>query len=111
METKDDDKKVEVNEYQEALNDVINNAKDWNVKNDSFWLIQECINENEALKEVIKGLRNENFVHILTHNGIKYAFQNRMQVNDFVEKNNLSKVHLTSIMYYREKPLDWSKDE
>lgn len=73
--------------------------------------LKECINENVALKEVIKGLRNENFVHILTHNGIKYAFQNRMQVDDFIEKNNLSKVHLTSIMYYREQSLDWSKDE
>lgn len=74
-------------------------------------ILQECIKQNETLKEIIKGLRNENFVHILTNKGIKYAFQNMNQVDDFINKNNLSKVHLTSIQYYREKPLDWSNDE
>lgn len=117
---KDVGKNVEVNEYQEALNAIDRLVKVGGAN--LMWLIgkkydedkqtlQECINENVALKEVIKSLRNENFVHILTHNGIKYAFQNRTQVNNFVEKNNLSKVHLISIMYYREKPLDWSEDE
>lgn len=118
-----------MNKYQEALDKVKthclsspslqNGAEngfgpDYNMYHDCYedetQLLQECINENLALKEIIKGLRNENFVHILTHNGIKYAFQNRNQVDDFIKNNNLSKVHLMSIQYYREKPLDWSKE-
>ena len=32
--------------YQQALNDIINNnLGNWNYKNDSFWLIQELIDE------------------------------------------------------------------
>lgn len=38
------------NKYQEALNDIINNCKDFNVKNDSFWLIQNLIDENTGLE-------------------------------------------------------------
>ena len=98
-----------MNKYQEAL-DRLNQDSRYQIGNEKM-ILQECINENVALKEVIKGLRNENFVHILTHNGIKYAFQNRNQVDDFINKNNLSKVHLMSIKYYRKQQLDWSEDE
>ena len=104
-----------MNKYQDALDFLCDNSKltQFNI-GQSQWAsetLQDCINENKALKEIIKGIRNENFVHILTHNGIKYAFQNRLQVDDFINKNDMKKVHLISIQYYREKPLDWSEDE
>lgn len=41
-----------MNIYQEALNDVINNAKDWNVKNDSFWLLQELVIKQSVFQEL-----------------------------------------------------------
>ena len=108
-----------MNKYQEVLNRLKKitrfggtcEVEVFDEDDEDIETLQECINENVALKEVIKGIRNENFVHILTHNGIKYAFQNRMQVDDFIKNNDLSKVHLTSIMYYRKQQLDWSEDE
>jgi hypothetical protein len=43
----------------------------------------------------------ENFVHILTYNGIKIAFKNMDQVNEFIDKNKMTKVHIMSIQYYK----------
>ena len=42
-------------ECQNALNDIINNCKGFKCKNDSFWIIQELIDEHFKNKELLKG--------------------------------------------------------
>jgi len=52
----------EKDKYQQALNDIINNCKDFKVKNDSFWLIQNAIEKVEQLKkenEELKSAQNK----------------------------------------------------
>lgn len=45
----------------------------------------------------------ENFVHILTYKGLKIAFENMDLVNKFINENKMTKVHVMSIQYYKDK--------
>ena len=45
----------------------------------------------------------ENFVHIITYKGMKIAFKSMEQVNEFIDKNKMTKVHVMSIQYYKDK--------
>ena len=49
-----DQHKEQEDKYQNALNDIINNCKDFKIKNDSFWLLQELINQHKEQEDKYK---------------------------------------------------------
>ncbi len=101
---------LKVNEYQEALNifqEIVTRVNHYDAYVITKSDLEPLIKSIKTLKEVV----NENFVYLFTHNGIKYAFRNINQLYDYLNKNKLSKVTIQSIQYYRDKPLDWSKDD
>lgn len=44
-----------------------------------------------------------NFVNIITHNGMKIAFRTEEELNDYIAKNDIKKVKVTLIQYYKDK--------
>lgn len=53
----------------------------------------------------------ENFVHIITYKGMKIAFKHMDELNDFIAKNQMNRVHVTSIQYYKDKSTEKGKSE
>lgn len=85
--------------YQEALNDVINNAKDWNVKNDSFWLLQELVDKFKPIKPLNQRIN---------HNGLKLGNCN---CKVYIDKSCLGNTVLDETFDFCKKcgqALDWS---
>ena len=49
------------------------------------------------------GGKQENFVHILTHKGLKIAFRDMEELEKYVYENKLNKVYVMSVQYYKDK--------
>lgn len=88
-----------MNNYQEALNDIIkNNLGNWQFKNDSFWLLQELIDKtkNDFVKvdlvyesanrksELI--IRLQDIIRIDKYEGEIYCFETQTKKEETIYK-------------------------
>ena len=84
-----DQHKEQEDKYQNALNDIINNCKDFKIKNDSVWLLQEVINQHKEQEDKYKKAFNE-LVNLMFDGDIPLSVDLE-DIEEIKEKYNLER--------------------